>query len=110
MEAVEAAEDKSTALGSFLTGAGGQELVEDVVDKVGLKGVAKLGGVACGGVMPEEAATAAAAAKAAAAMKELCKMGVAKKAEWGVAKAVPILPPKVGLRILSMEKVKGLSR
>lgn len=58
-----------------------------------------IGGVAG----PELAEAATAAAKAAAAIKELCKKGDGKMAEL----AIP--PPKVGLRMLSIEKANLLS-
>jgi hypothetical protein len=109
--------DRSTGLVSFFTRDGAavvDELVEDVVDKVGERGVACIDkeGVAdmefvLRGVAWVEATADAAAAKAAAAIKaELCKKGEEKK-DWSDSGPLP-WPPKVGLRILSMEKAKGL--
>lgn len=101
-------DDKSTGcFCSFLIGVGVDELrVEEVVDKVGERGVAKVevGVLLLVGVAPAEAAAAAAAAKAAAAMNELCKNGEEKKVEAACPR-----PPKVGLRMLSIEKAKDFS-
>jgi hypothetical protein len=98
-------------------GVGVDELrVEEVVDKVGLKGVTKLVVLRVGGVAMEaggqvEAAAAAAAAKAAAATKELCKKGLENRLEVvkpGATPAKAPRPPKVGLKMLSIEKAMGL--
>ena len=90
----------------------GVDDVEDVVDKGGDMGVdvrgPAPGALECpGGKGRGTGIEAAAAAAAKAATKELWKNGVENKALADLTAVGAWQPPKVGLRMLSIEKVKG---